>query len=295
MMSSTMFGWPAADGREASVGVIGVPSDAGNGIASGSRLAPAAIREASLAMGCVGTGVDHGDIDRDRCGDWDEMLIEAERRIADLVNRGVRPIILGGDHGISYAGVAAAACYPRLNVVWFDAHTDFCRLTDADRHDHKQVLRRIADLRHVGRILQVGHRGITYFDEIRRFPRLTIIPAHQAYEIAADSLLEYLPADEPVYISIDIDALDPCCAPGTGHPVPGGFEVERLTEFAREIVDHRHVIAIDLTEVNPLFDPLGTTSAAAATLLAALAPGLCRPPSGPGDVEQHEAATGGRS
>jgi len=278
MNAATLFGWPTdtAVSDRGAVEVIGVPSDFGNGITSGARFGPAAIRKASLAMTCAVAGVDRGDIGRDRRGDWQDVLAEVEQIVGDMIRRRVRPIVLGGDHGISYAAVAAARTFRPLNVVWFDAHTDFCRPTGEDCHDHKQVLHRIAALPHVGQILQVGHRGMTYFDEIARFTRLSVITAREAYGVTTDELLRQLPVDEPVYLSMDIDALDPRWAPGTGHPVPGGFSVARLGELARTIAEHRQVVGIDLMEVNPMLDIDGKTSAAAAALIAVVVPALCR-------------------
>lgn len=279
MTAATLFGWPthATGSGGTIVEVIGVPSDFGNGITSGARFGPAAIRKASLAVPCGGAGIDRGDIGGDRRGDWQDVLDEVERTVAAVIGRGTRPIVLGGDHGISYAAVAAARTCRPLNIVWFDAHTDFCRLSAEDWHDHKQVLRRIAGLDHVGRIVQVGHRGITYFDEAARYARLSVITAREACRMPATALLDRLPPEEPVYLSIDIDALDPQCAPGTGHPVPGGFDVAQLSERARTIAEQRDVVGIDLMEVNPLLDVDGMTSAAAAVLVAAVVPALCRP------------------
>jgi agmatinase len=172
--------------------------------------------------------------------------------------------------------VAAARHYRPLNVVWFDAHTDFCTWPDASWHNHKQVLRRIAGLDHVGRILQIGHRGITYFDEAARFGRVTVVTAGEAQTSRAEAILEHLPAGEPVYMSIDIDAVDPRWAPGTGHPVPGGLSVARLSELARLVARHRDVVGLDLMEVNPLLDHADMTGAAAAAILAEIVPELLR-------------------
>lgn len=285
MTATTLFGWPGPGaGRGlATFEVLGVPSDFGNGIASGSRYAPAAIRAASIDMPCAATGVDHGDVGADRRGDWPDVLVAVERAAADVIARGGRPAVLGGDHAISYAAVAAARRHPVLNIVWFDAHTDYCRLPPEGWHNHKQVLRRIAALEHVGRIVQIGHRGMTYFDESAQFTRLSVIPARAAPALSPGELLAALPADQPVYLSIDIDVLDPLTAPGTGHPVPGGLSLACLTELACAVVAHRDVVGLDLMEVNPMLDVDGRTSRAGAAILASLASALCRDRRGCGE------------
>jgi arginase family enzyme len=205
------------------------------------------------------------------------VLEQVEASVEAIIRRKSRPVILGGDHAISYAAVAALRDCRPLNIVWFDAHTDFCAWPNESWHNHKQVLRRIAGLDHVGRILQIGHRGITYFDEASRFERLKVVTAGEAQTSGAEAVLEHLPSDEPVYMSIDIDAVDPRWAPGTGHPVPGGLSVARLIELARLIASDRDIVGLDLMEVNPLLDHRDMTGAAAAAILAALVPVLAGP------------------
>jgi agmatinase len=276
MSLPSLFGWPAAtdQAREAAIEVVGVPSDSGNSIASGARFGPTAIRTASLAFRPDAAGIDHGDIGNVHGCDWEDVVSQVEEAVEAIVRRGSRPIVLGGDHAISYAAVAAIRYRHPLNIVWFDAHTDFCAWQEASWHNHKQVLRRIAGLDHIGRILQIGHRGMTYSDEARRFDRMKVVTAGAAGSSPAEAVLEHLPPGEPVYISIDIDAVDPRWAPGTGHPVPGGLSVARLAELARLIAARRDVVGVDLMEVNPLLDHRDMTSAAAAAILAELVPEL---------------------
>jgi agmatinase len=266
----SLFRWPSGSETLPAHGVevIGIPSDSGNSIASGARFGPTAIRHASQALRPGVAGFDHGDLSCVRTCDWPEVLTQAQSALATVVERRSLPVVLGGDHSISYAAVAALCGRGPLNVVWFDAHTDYCAWPGGGWHNHKQVLRRIAGLEHVSRILQIGHRGITYFDETRRFRKLTVVTAVQAMKLHAGEILEHLPPGEPVYLSIDIDAVDPRWAPGTGHPVPGGLSVARLVHLACEIASNRTIVGLDLTEVNPLLDHDGITATAAAGILA---------------------------
>lgn len=272
MSSVSLFGWPSEKGcsvPRTSIEVVGVPSDSGNGIASGARFGPDAIRRESLKLLLTDiVGIDHGDIDFVHGYDWADVLEKTQCIVEDIANRKSIPIVLGGDHAISYAAVAALHGSGPLNIVWFDAHTDFCPWSGGRWHNHKQVLRRISGLGHIGRILQIGHRGITYFDESRQSEKMTVVTAGAAPKLRAESLLEFLPADQPVYISIDIDAVDPRWAPGTGHPVPGGLSAALLSDLARTVVLNRDVVGLDLMEVNPLLDCNGITSVVAATILS---------------------------
>lgn len=274
--SLSLFGWPRAEERSprARVEVIGVPSDCGNGAASGARFGPDAIRRASQGFRLEAAGVDRGDVDGVHGYDWADVLDRAQQAIEQIVENGAVPIVLGGDHAVSYAAVAALRRHRTLNIVWFDAHTDFSAWQGGRWHNHKQVLRRIAGLEHVGRILQIGHRGITYFDESSRSGKMMVMPANAALSAPVESMLEPLPEDEPVYISVDVDAIDPRLAPGTGHPVPGGLSGALLEKMAGFVASRRRVVGFDVMEVNPLLDHQDATSALAAKMLAAVVPHL---------------------
>ncbi len=271
----TLFNWPQAHAHNheiPAIEVIGVPSDVGNSISAGTRFGPDAIRHASLALPSplnALIGRDIGDEDTVHAKDWMHVLDDIEQSVSGSLQRQALPLILGGDHAISYAGVAAFADQGPLNIVWIDAHTDFCTWHPGPFHDHKQVLRRISGLPHVHKIVQIGHRGITYKDERHLSDRMTVITAKMAQDpITHETLLTALPPDEPVYISVDIDAVDPMLAPGTGHPVPGGLSVEQVCTLAGAILLQRKVVCLDLMEVNPLLDHADITARAAAIILA---------------------------
>ena len=113
---------------------------------------------------------------------------------------------------------------------------------------------------------------MTYFDEVERFDRLKVVRSSQAQMSCIDAVLEQLPSDEPIYISIDIDVVDPSFAPGTGHPVPGGLSIMDVSALAQAIGSARNVVGIDIVEVNPLLDLRNITSAAAATIISNIVP-----------------------
>jgi agmatinase len=101
---------------------------------------------------------------------------------------------------------------------------------------------------------------------------MRVVQANAAFSAPLESLVDSLPEDEPVYISIDVDAIDPRQAPGTGHPVPGGLSGELVEKMAGFIASRRRVVGLDVMEVNPLLDHQDATSALSARLLASLAP-----------------------
>ena len=266
-VTNGLFGWDIIGRGAPSVEVLGVPSDVGNGYLAGARGGPRAIREASRRFDAPCPGVDAGDLDLFSGRDWSGLIDEIREAVAGILDRGALPVLLGGDHAISYGSVAACAERGPLDVVWFDAHTDFCAWQGGDWHNHKQVLRRIATLPEVRRIVQIGHRGITYKDETLLSPKMTVFGAEDAAGDIAEAMLASLSHDLPVYLSVDIDAIDPVRAPGTGHPVPGGLTPERVADLVDTLRRSRHLVALDLTEVNPLLDHGYQTAHVAAWLL----------------------------
>ncbi|TNY25934.1 hypothetical protein BV497_11415 [Fulvimonas soli] len=266
-----LFDWAAGEAparRKGNIEVIGVPSDFGNAYVSGARLGPAAIRASSLGLPQPAAGgIDRGDVEVFDDADWAQIIERVRAAVVDTAEAGALPLVLGGDHAVSYAAVAALDQAGPLDIVWFDAHTDFCPLTDTGWHNHKQVLRRIAGLGHVGRMLVIGHRGLTYFDETQQWANLDVIGGGPLPE-------SWLRSERPLYVSVDIDSLDPCIAPGTGHPVPGGLGLPALCDMLRTLARERRVMGADVMEVNPLLDHGEMTSLAAATALAALLDGM---------------------
>jgi arginase family enzyme len=265
---TTLFGWPreVRHGEGAAVAVVGVPSDYGNAYVSGGRQGPAAIRSASLGLDVpMDAGTDHGDIVVDDGVDWPGIVARTQDAVLVHHLAGDIPLVIGGDHAVSYGAIAAIASRTPVDIVWFDAHTDFCPWDAELPHNHKQVLRRVATLPGVDRILVVGHRGMTYSDESSQDPRLDVVPVEGCM---AGLPRAWSRTGAPVYVSVDIDALDPTIAPGTGHPVPGGLTIADLVGCIRAIAAQRQIVGFDLTEVNPLLDHDRMTARAAATILA---------------------------
>ena len=282
------------------VAIVGAPMDDLVSDRPGARLAPRAIRGASSPPGPhLEVGVDA--FAALRIVDFgDAPVIPAdpgvshaaiEATVGQVMAAGALPVVLGGDHAISYASIAGLHARGPLNVVWFDAHTDFCAWSGGESHNHKQVLRRISGLAHLGRIVQIGHRGMTYLDESRLSDKMMVVTAAAAATLRSETLLEFLRPDQSVYISVDIDAVDPNAAPGTGHPVPGGLSPALLIELAGLVMSNRHVVGLDLMEVNPLLDCGNLTSAVGANILLQLVSALAqeRETSGARDEGQRDS------
>jgi agmatinase len=258
-----LFGWPRYSDRaqQRAVGpsgpvVIGVRYDLGNGIGRGARQGPTSVRAASA--GCArprGLGMDAGDLVQVDGEDPAETFERLGRAVDAIVASGNLPVILGGDHSVSYPVVERLQRRERLAVVWLDAHTDFSPWLGDHPPSHKQVLRAIHGLSGVARVVQVGYRGFTidderHLDEKVKVLRVTDVRADPAGRL----LLRCVPRDLPCYVSVDIDVLDPAVTPGTCTPVPGGLWLEEVASLVGALVRRRRVVGLDLVEVNPRWD-----------------------------------------
>jgi agmatinase len=270
----SLFGWPEqrqAPPEAGALCVIGAPSDHGNVISRGSARGPDAIRLASLdSASPAAQGLDLGDVDRSDSPDPETYMDRVAAAAYGLSERGLCPLLLGGDHSITYAPVSMLARSRDLCLVWFDAHTDFSPWSGRTFHNHKQVLRRIAELEGVSRIVQIGYRGITVGDERSLGANASVVTTARARLLDEPALLALVPAYLPCYVSIDIDVVDPFWAPGTSAPVPDGLLPRQVEALLRTLVRHREIVGADLVEVNPALDLGSTTSRVAAELLGAI-------------------------
>ena len=186
----------------------------------------------------------------------------AKVSIGELIESGVTPIILGGDHSITMPCFEAAlAHYPTLKLLYFDAHPDFYPDYDGDPFSHACTTYHILNLDDMtgDRITQVGIRASTPAQQT--FAQQSGIQTVHAWEV--DGFV--YESDDPVYLSFDIDVLDPAHAPGCGNPVPGGISTRQAFSLIQSI--QAPIVAMDVVEVNPLLDPQGITALAAARVV----------------------------
>ncbi len=257
------------------IAVTGVPFDQAVTNRPGTRLGPRAIREASSLQAPdapYGWGfdvmseqviVDYGDLafDYARVPDFPQALTD---HIAGILDAGAAPVTLGGDHYISYPILRAFAdTYGPMSLIQIDAHTDTWPDDDPDRIDHgtmfyKAVKAGIVD---PARSVQIGIRT-TNEDTLG----VHIIDAPEFHRIgpeAAAARAREIVKDHPVYLSFDIDGLDPAFAPGTGTPVWGGLSSAQAAALMRALAGI-NIKGGDVVEVSPPFDTSGATAIAGA-------------------------------
>lgn len=262
---------PGGRGAETGVVIIGVPFDATSTFRSGSRRGPAAIRWASQSIETYSPVLrrdleeidffDRGDLDVAR-SQVDVMQSTAMATIGDLPT-GAIPLVLGGEHTITLPAVEALRqSHEDLAVLQLDAHADLRDEYEGRSVSHATVMRRIADLLGPQAIVQLGVRAGT---------REELDYARRSLRYCSSTLV--LPPEvwgwlepRPVYVTLDIDVVDPSDAPGTGNPEPEGVSARDLLPFVRRLSGLR-VVGFDLVEVSPPYDPSGRTSVLAATIV----------------------------
>jgi agmatinase len=264
------------DLRDVDVAVLGVPYDASVTYRPGCRLGPRAIRAASVQLAELKAfpfGFDVmqrlGVVD---CGDVmldphhpETIAGDIEAAAAEVIASGARLLALGGDHFVAWPLLRAhAAKYGPLALVQVDAHGDLWP-DDPGRLDHGTMMGRAIreGLVDPARSTQIGIR--TFHDTTERLEVLTAPWVHRNGIAAATELAVARAGAAPVYLSFDIDALDPAFAPGTGTPVPGGLASWQALELIRGLAS-LNLVGMDIVEVSPPFDHAEITALAAAHL-----------------------------
>jgi len=258
------------------VAVLGVPFDSAVTYRPGCRLGPRAIRAASVQLAELKAFpwgfslleslaiVDRGDVMLDPHHPA-SVAPAIEAAAAEVIGAGARLLALGGDHFVTWPLLRAhAARYGPLALVHVDAHGDLWP-DDPGRIDHGTMMGRAIreGVIDAARSTQIGIR--TFHDSDEGLEILSAPWVHRNGVAAALELVIARAGDAPVYLSFDIDALDPAFAPGTGTPVPGGLSSAQALELVRGLAP-LDLVGMDVVEVSPPFDHAEITALAAATL-----------------------------
>ncbi|RJE86634.1 agmatinase [Paracoccus onubensis] len=258
------------------VAVTGVPYDNAVTFRPGCRLGPQAIRAASVQLAELKafpfgfdpfetlSVVDYGDAHLDPHHP-ETVIPDIEAHADEILQAGARMLTLGGDHSIAYPLLRAhAKKYGPVALIQFDAHCDTWE-DDGKQYDHGSMFLRAAreGIIDTGKSTQVGLRSFN--DQDFGFEILTSPWIHRNGIDAAVKVARERAGDAPVYISFDVDGMDPAFAPGTGTPVPGGLASWQALEFIRGL-DGLNLVGMDVVEVSPPYDHSEITAIAAATV-----------------------------
>src|SRR6185295_980007 len=257
-------------GGQGRVRLIGLPTDSHSSFLRGAAAAPAAIR-AALASDHSNMAAETGeDVVLDDAGDLslDESSQDLDRirtAAAAAARDGVTPLFLGGDHMVTYPIIAGLAeALSPVSILHFDAHPDLYENFEGDPLSHASPFARIMEQRLATRLVQVGIRTSNRHcrEQARRFGVETVE--------MKDFVAGRVPIpDQPLYVSIDLDALDPAFAPGVSHHEPGGLSVRDILSVLHRVPGP--IVGADVVEYNPTRDINGMTAVVAAKLVKELA------------------------
>ncbi|MGW7578059.1 agmatinase [Streptomyces sp. NPDC054765] len=263
------------------VAIGGIPWDGTAFGKTGTHMGPQAIRSAdSLYTSAGGGGHLHVDVDPFEhlsicdygdadiiVGDTERTFANVKRFVGEIIAGGAKPILLGGDHGITWpnaTAIAEAYGYGNVGIVHFDAHADAAPDQQGNLAGHGTPMRRLIDSGAVlGRnFVQVGLRGFWPGPDVLAWMAEQRMKTHFMAEIERhgfDSVLERaideaLDGPEHLFLSIDIDVADPAHAPGTGTPEPGGITSRDLLKAIRRICAEVGIVGMDMVEVSPPYD-----------------------------------------
>jgi agmatinase len=272
--------------RKPDAAIVGAPFDDAVSHRSGARFGPRAIRQATYTHGEHSLQLDvetWANLDVVDAGDANVVPAWLERghavifqKVAEVAASGAVPIIFGGDHSITWpsASAVAQAVAPRtIGIVHFDAHADTGHDQWGVLAGHGQPMRRLIESGAVKgkNFVQIGLRGYWPGPDVfawmreqgMRWHKMTEIEERGAEAVIDDAIAEALDGADLVYLSVDVDVIDPGMAPGTGTPEPGGMLTRELLRAIRRIVAVVDLAAMDIVEVSPPYDLSEITSGVA--------------------------------
>jgi agmatinase len=286
----TFLDLPAAlpETTDAAIAILGVPFGVPYpkpGTAAGCAAAPAAIRQASMRFA---SAVAHHDFDTGQpmvprperiadCGDVTGdpsdgagNVARTEATVRTLLERGATPIVLGGDDSIPIPVLAAFADRGPITVLQVDAHLDYRDEVQGVRHGYSSAMRRASEMAHVERIVQVGLRGVgsarpSDVADARAAGGL-LVTARDLRQRGVAWVFDQLPAGASVFISFDLDGLDPSLCPAVSAPAPGGLSWDEAGDLLSGAATRCRVVGAAFTELVPERDPSGYSALVAARL-----------------------------
>ena len=271
------------------VGFLGIPYDVGNSWRPGTRFGPREIRNYSTRYSGWGGSQQKGywdinqnkrfleDISMSDCGDVDVAYYDIERNrkiitqtVKKILKAGTFPVVIGGDHSITYPCICAFEDFKSLDIIQIDAHLDWIDEVDGIRYANGSPMRRSMELDFTNKMVQLGIRCIRSRESDYNFAKSQgsqIFTRQDIRQKGVDEIVEKLPSLGNVYVSIDIDGLDPSIAPGTGSPTVDGLLYYEVINLLKGITKKSNVVGFDIVEVNPMVDLSGQTCLLATTLI----------------------------
>jgi agmatinase len=278
---------PTRDDGE--IAVLGIPFDEATTSRSGARFGPRGLRDVSTFWAYRSEAEPYLDVELGRgaeretlggvrfvdCGDVvlgptqppDERHAAIVARLQPLMEAGFFPVVLGGDHSVTYPCLLAlykARGERPFQLVHFDTHTDYWYEEGGQLYTHGSPMVRAHEQGLVSGITQYGIRGLyTAGAELETMETKGVRAfwCEEARKARPEDLVAHLEEDVDTYLTFDIDALDPAIAPATGTPEPGGFTYYEAKAIVRAVCERVNVVAMDMVEVAPAYDGPGQLTA----------------------------------
>ena len=266
------------DISKVNIGFVGVPWDGGTTNRPGARHGPRALRDASTMIRQVHPVSGLNPFEAVNCADLGDVAVnpadvmDTLQRVTSFYERviaaGVRPFTAGGDHLVSLPVLRAVAKDKPLGMIHFDAHTDFYNsYFGGYKYTHGTPFRRAVEegLLDPKKVVQIGIRGTGYDTEDIDFALangVRLVRIEELFKRGVDDVMAEardIVGQDAIYVSFDIDGIDPSFAPGTGTPEIGGFNTFEAQQLCRGL-SGLNIAACDLVEVSPPFDPSGMTA-----------------------------------
>ena len=266
-----------AEYEDAGIVLFGAPFDSTTSFRSGARFGSAAIRHESFGLETYSPYQKKDLMDRkvfdsgnlELCfGSSEAALSDIEERTAEILEDKKLPLMIGGEHLVTLGAVRAVSKkYPKLHIIHFDAHADLRDDYLGAKLSHACVLRRCHDLLGDGRIHQFCIRSgeRTEFEFAGQHTDMHPF----GFDGLAETVEQLKDSEVPVYVTIDLDCLDPSIFPGTGTPEAGGVSFMQLYQAIIEVCK-TNVVAADINELAPMLDPTGVSTATACKVLREL-------------------------
>jgi len=252
--------------------ILGCPFDGTASFRPGARFGPSAIRRASWGIETYSPYLDR-ELEQIRIHDMGdlELPLGEKRRALPLIRKAAReilgekkfPIFLGGEHLITLPIIEEVLrVHPDLHLLQFDAHTDLREDYLGESLSHSTVMRKVVDLLGKGRLRQIGVRSGTKEEFALARKMKSIVP------FEARSIRKMMAGlrKRPVYVSFDLDVIDPSILPGVGTPEPGGITFQEFISLLKEL-QPLHVVGFDIVELTPDYDPTQVSSVTASVIL----------------------------
>ena len=270
--------------EEVDLAVVGVPFDTGVTYRAGGRFGPNAVRAASVMLRPYNTNLEVSPFEILSCVDYGDVAIipgytersyaAIEAAVAPIVEAGVIPLLIGGDHACTLPHLRATRPIGPVAVIDFDSHTDAWDSYFGEKYNHGTWMRRAIEegLVDVDHSIEVGLRGSIYgasdWTGLRDELGLDYLTTEDMFALGPAVVADRIRArvgDRPAFITFDIDVVDPAFAPGTGTPEAGGPSAHDLLAVLRGLTGITFV-GFDVVEVIPAYDPAGQTATLAANL-----------------------------